>query len=120
MRRLIPSDEAFDSFGQGAYHYTKTSCFGVKSMALYGDRKAFYDTKTTCFAVVEAAAYRSGLTCLSLAGRLLTPRVQLAYSYLSPLVKFLWPKGAEVWRCNGCISEIKINCFLFCISLGLH
>ena len=69
---LIPSDEAFDSFGRGVYHYTKTTCFGVKSMALYGDRKAFYDTKTTCFEVVEVAAYRSCLTRLSLKGRLLT------------------------------------------------
>ena len=31
----------------------------MKSMALYGERKAFYDTKTTCFAVVEATAYQS-------------------------------------------------------------
>ena len=50
------------------HHVTKTSCFGVKSMALYGERKAFYDTKTTCFAVVEASACRSSLTCLSLKG----------------------------------------------------
>ena len=27
----------------------------MKSMALYGERKAFYDTKTTCFAVVETS-----------------------------------------------------------------
>ena len=30
----------------------KTSCFGMKSMALYGERKAYYDTKTTCFGTV--------------------------------------------------------------------
>ena len=24
----------------------------MKSMALYGERKAFYDTKTTCFGVM--------------------------------------------------------------------
>jgi len=29
----------------------------MKSMALYGERKAFYDTKTTCFAVVEAIPF---------------------------------------------------------------
>ena len=31
----------------------------MKSMALYGKRKAFYDTKTTCFAVAEAIGYQS-------------------------------------------------------------
>ena len=137
---LIPSDEAFDSFGRGVYHYTKTTCFGVKSMALYGDRKAFYDTKTTCFAVVEVVAYRTRAVCLLLVPSLLitwnfifwkfaatlphttqksfvqsvcravaakdnqdklirknsnTFGFSLAYSYLSPLVKLLWPKGAE-------------------------
>ena len=46
----------------------------MKSMALYGERKAFYDPKTTCFAVVEAVAYLLSLTCLSLKGRLLIAR----------------------------------------------
>lgn len=32
-----------------SYYDTKTSCFGLKGMALYYERKAFNDTKTTCF-----------------------------------------------------------------------
>ena len=51
----------------------------MKSMALYGERKAFYDTKTTCFAVVEAVAYLLSLTCLSLKGRLLIAQTPYAY-----------------------------------------
>ena len=44
----------------------------MKSMALYGERKAFFDTKTSCFGIEEAVAYRLSLTCLSHKGRLLT------------------------------------------------
>ena len=29
----------------------------MKSMVLYGERKAFYATKTTCFAVVETISF---------------------------------------------------------------
>ena len=40
----------------------------MKSIVLYGERKAFYDTKTTCFAVVETATYRLSVFCLWLKG----------------------------------------------------
>ena len=58
----------------------------MKSMALYGERKAFYDTKTTCFAVVEAPfinrvprAYRLKVACLWHAPRVLIARALRAY-----------------------------------------
>ena len=58
----------------------------MKSMALYGERKAFYDTKTTCFAVVETSlidrasrAYRLKVACLWLAPLLLIARALRAY-----------------------------------------
>ena len=64
----------------------------MKSMALYGERKAFYATKTTCFAVVEAVSYHSNLTYLSLKGRLLIASEPIVIAFLGSSLRTIQGK----------------------------